>query len=247
MLHIPFDFIRPRRVRRGARRQDPALGLVPGLVVLAWVSPVFASGNEHVVDDAAVEIPGVCHLESWVTRFAPRHGLINLSPACTRKAWPNLEIGGAVQWGSADGVSDTAIGPALKYALRSEDSGVGLGLVGAGAWSVRSGRLETASLIVPVTLKLGDRVRANLNAGWSHVGADARRGAAFHGAQIEASVARDVTLMVEAFQRDGGKAGGQLGLRWSPGGGRIDLDLVAGRRIDGVTPRALTLGLTLRR
>ena len=60
-------------------------------------------------------------------------------------------------------------------------------------------------------------------------------------------VARDVTLMAEAFRRDGGEAGAQVGVRWNPGGGRFDLDLVAGRRIDGESPRAITLGLTLRR
>ena len=98
-----------------------------------------------------------------------------------------------------------------------------------------------------MTLKVNDRVRLNLNAGWSHVRADLKRDAAFYGAQAELGVARDLTLMAEAFQRDGGKAGGQLGLRWNPGGGRMDIDLVAGRRIDGATPRAITLGVTVRR
>lgn len=224
-----------------------ALGAAIAASMLSVASVAWASGNEHVIDDSVVETPGVCHLESWATRFDPRHGLVNLSPACTRKAWPNLEIGGAVQHAWDNGSSDTTIGPALKYTLRAEDTGVGLGVIGGGAWSVRSGRLETASLIVPVTLKLSDRVRVNLNAGWSHVRADAKRDAAFYGAQAEVGVARDVTLMVEAFRRDGGKPGGQLGLRWNPGGGRVDFDLVAGRRIDGATPRAITLGLTLRR
>ncbi|EJL28794.1 hypothetical protein PMI01_03457 [Caulobacter sp. AP07] len=228
------------------------LALAPGAAAIAAASMLSvasvarASGNEHVIDDSVVETPGVCHQESWATRFGPRHGLVNLSPACTRKAWPNLEIGGAVQRTWADGTSDTTVGPALKYTLRAEDTGVGLGVIGAGAWSVGSGRLETASLIVPVTLRLNDRVRVNLNAGWSHARADARPNAAFYGAQAEVGVARDVTVMVEAFQRDGGKAGGQAGLRWNPGGGRFDLDLIAGRRIDGATPRAVTLGLTLR-
>lgn len=242
MLHIRFDPSRSRRARRRAGQ-----GLIHGLVVLACASPAFASGNEHVIDDAAVETPGVCHLEGWATRFAPRHGLVNLSPACTRKAWPNLEIGGAVQHGWDNGQADTTVGPALKYTLRSEAAGFGLGVIGAGAWSVGSGRLETASLIVPVTLKLTDRVRVNLNAGWSYGRADAERNAAFYGAQAEVGLAHDVTVMAEAFQREGGKAGGQLGLRWNPGGGRVDFDLVAGRRVDGEAPRAITLGVTFRR
>jgi hypothetical protein len=214
---------------------------------LLLASTALASGNEHVIDDSVVETPGVCHLESWATRFGPRHGLVNLSPACTRKAWPNLEIGGAVQHGWDDDQADTTVGPALKYTLRGADTGLGLGMIGGGAWSLGSGRLETASLIAPVTFHLNDRVRVNLNAGWSYARADERRNAAFYGAQAEVGVARDVTLMVEAFRRGVGKAGGQLGLRWNPGGGRFDLDLIAGQRIDGETPRAITLGLTVRR
>jgi hypothetical protein len=206
-----------------------------------------ASGNEHVIDDSVVETPGVCHLESWATRFGPRHGLINLSPACTRRTWPKLEIGGAVQQGWDEGGTDITVGPSLKYTLRPEETGVGLGVIGAGAWGVRSGRLETASLIVPMTLRRGDRLRFNLNAGWSYARADARPSDAFYGVQAEMGVVRDLTLMVEAFQRAGGKVGEQAGLRWTPGGGRLDLDLIGGRRIDGETPCAITLGVTLRR
>jgi len=228
-------------------RKFLALGAVTAASTLSVAPAAWASGNEHVIDDAAVETPGVCHLEGWGTRFGPRHGLVNLSPACTRKAWPNLEIGGSMQHAWADGSSDTTVGPALKYVLRSEDTGLGLGVIGGGAWSLKSGRLETASLIVPVTFHVNDGLRINLNAGWSHVRTDGRRDAAFYGAQAEVGVAQDVTVMVEAFQREGGEAGGQLGLRWNPGGGRVDFDLVAGRRIDGQAPRAITLGVTVRR
>lgn len=223
----------------------PGAAFAASVTLFAGVAQ--ASGNEHIIDDAAVETPGVCHLEIWATRLGPRHGLLNLSPACTRKAWPNLEIGGAVQRTWADGQRDTTLGPALKYVLRAEDTGLGLGVIGGGAWGLKSGQMETASLIAPVTFHLNDRVRVNLNAGWSYARADDRRNAAFYGAQAEMGVARDLTLMVEAFRRDGGKAGGQVGVRWTPGGGRFDLDLIGGRRIDGAAPRAITLGLTLRR
>jgi hypothetical protein len=48
--------------------------------------------------------------------------------------------------------------------------------------------------------------------------------------------------MAEGFTRDYGKAGGQAGVRWTTGGGRIDLDLLAGRYVDGETPTSLTVG-----
>ena len=231
-----------------ARRRLTVLGVYLTLVLLLLVfaPQAHAAGGAHVVDDANVETPGVCHLESWVTAYDGERGLANLSPACTRKAWPRLEIGGAAQhlW---DGGDDTTIGPTLKLNLRPTESGLGLGLIGAGAWSVHSGRLETASLIVPASRAVTDRVRVNLNAGWVYDRASAHPHTIFYGGQIEADVARDLMLMVEAFGRDHGPPGGQIGLRWNPGGGRVDLDLLAGRRIDGASPKAITLGLTVRR
>ncbi|NGM49370.1 hypothetical protein G5B46_07115 [Caulobacter sp. 602-2] len=223
-----------------------------GAAILAsslFIAPVaWASGNEHVVDDATVETPGVCHLEAWTTRFSPRQGLVNLSPACTRKAWPRLELGAGIQhaW-TADGASDTLAGPALKLNLLPEEKGLGLGLAGSAAYSVRAGRLETAGLIVPLTIPVGQRLRINLNAGWSYSRVAARRDAAFYGAQAELSLTRDLTLMAESFRRGGSRPGGQLGLRWNPAGGRFDFDFVAGRRIDGDSPRAVSLGVTVRR
>lgn len=224
------------------------LGAAINASSLLVASVAWASGNEHVVDDAAVETPGVCHLEAWTTRFSPRQGLVNLSPACTRKAWPRLELGAGIQhaWAS-DGTADTLVGPAMKLNLLPEERGLGLGLAGSAAYSTRAGRLETASLLVPVTIPIDQRLRINLNAGWSYSRAADRRKAAFYGVQSEISLTRDLTLMAETFRRDGGRSGGQVGLRWNPGGGRLDLDLVAGRRVDGESPRAVSLGLTMRR
>jgi len=206
-----------------------------------------AAGNAHVIDDSAVETPGVCHLEAWTTRFTPRQGLVNLSPACTRKAWPRLELGAGLQQAWSGGTSDTLVGPALKLNLPSGGKGLDLAISASTAYGLRTRRLETAGVIVPLTIPVGDRVRVNLNAGWSYSPAAAKRDAVFYGAQAELALTRDLTLMVEGFRRDGGRPGDQLGLRWTPGGGRLDVDLIAGRRADGESPRAATLGVTIRR
>lgn len=204
-----------------------------------------AGGGAHVVDDATVEVPGTCHLESWVTRNDPRRGLVNLSPACTREAWPSLEIGASLQhaW---DGNRSTSVGPALKLNLRPVERGMGLALAVAGAWNLDTGRFETASIIVPVTMPVNELLRININGGWIYSHADAHRHAAFFGGQVEAQLASDVSAMAEIFGRDRGRAAGQIGLRWNPSAGPVDIDLLGGRRIDGTSPSAVTLGFTIR-
>lgn len=223
-----------------ACRIAPWLALALGSAEAAW-----AAGGAHVVDDAGVEAPGVCHLETWATRSGPGRGLGNFSPACTLDRWPRLELGAGL-FHVVDGRDDTLAGPAFKLNLRPVETGVGLGVSTTGAWSLRSGRLESAGLVAPVTIQMGERVRLNVNGGMLYSRTAAHRHMAFAGAQVEVQLSPQVSLMAEAFGKDRGLPGGQVGVRWTPGRGNFDLDLLIGRRADGVAPSAITLGLTLR-
>ncbi|MGK6320910.1 hypothetical protein [Sphingomonas sp. DT-204] len=217
--------------------------LPPALLAAA---PALASGGAHVVDDAAVETPGTCHLENWLTLTGGPGGLLTLAPACTRKAWPDLEIGGFVSHGWTRDSADTLIGFTPKLNLRSEERGVGIGIAASLGYGIDRGRIETASVIVPVTIPASKRLRFNLNGGWQWSKAGFGHDL-FVGGQAEFTLKPNLSLMVEGFARDSGKAGGQAGLRWTTGKGRIDVDVLVGRYVDGVTPTAVTLGLTLRR
>lgn len=220
-------------------------GALLPLAVLA-AEPAFASGGEHVVDDAAVETPGTCHLESWVTRSSHDGGLIYSAPACTRKAWPNLELGGFVAHGWTKGADDTLIGLSPKLVLRSENRGIGIGISTSVGYGIDRHRFEIASVIVPVTIPAGEKLRFNLNAGWLWTRAGHRHDV-FVGAQAEIAFRKNLNLMVETFSRDEGKVGGQAGLRWTVAGGAVDLDLIGGRYVDGATRSAITFGVTIRR
>lgn len=224
------------------------LAIERGIALLALLmsTPAFAGGGAHVVDDAAVETPGTCHLENWVTLSSGDSGLVNSAPACTRMAWPNLELGGFVTHSWTQDANETVIGLSPKLVLRSEDHGVGIGIATSIGYGIDRHRFETASFIVPVTIPAGDMLRFNLNAGWQWARADNRHDI-FLGAQAEIALRQTLNLMVETFTRDEGKAGGQAGLRWTVAEGKIDLDLIGGRYVDGVTRNAITFGVTLRR
>jgi len=216
------------------------------LAIALHPAPATASGGPHVIDDAAVETPGLCHLENWVTFSSGNSGLLNIGPGCTRRAWPNLEIGGSLSHGWTRDGNETTVGLSPKLLLRSEERGWGLALTTSVGLGVDRGRVETLSAIVPLTIPAGERLRLNFNLGW-HWTRVTRDHAVFVGAQAEIAIHPELNLMVEGFTRDTGKAGGQIGLRWTPGGGAVDMDLIVGRYIDGATRDAVTIGLTLRR
>lgn len=222
-----------------------ATGIAVLLPMLPPAGPALAAGGAHFIDDAAVETPGSCHLESWVTHSRSGEGFVNSAPACTRLTWPNLELGGFVAHNWTNGADETVIGLSPKLVLRSEERGVGIGIATSVGYGIDRKRIEAASLAVPVTIPAGEKLRFNLNAGWLWARAG-RHHDVFVGAQAEVAVGTRLNLMVETFTRNRGKMGGQAGLRWTVAGGAVDLDLIGGRFVDGTTPMSVTFGVTIR-
>lgn len=215
-------------------------------VLQVAASSAIAAGGAHIVDDAGVETPGSCHLETWLSRHGSGSGSFNLAPACTLNALPQVEFGAAVErtWHSG---TDTIAGPALKINLRPLDSGLGLGLVGRAAWSLPAAEFDSVSLIAPVSLRLSEQLRANFNVGWVHTPDSDQADRAFIGAQIEADLTDSLMAMGEVFTQGEGHIGGQLGLRWSPVPGTISLDLLTGWSTETASPWTVTIGMTIRR
>ncbi|WP_421994610.1 hypothetical protein [Reyranella sp.] len=205
-----------------------------------------AAGGAHIVDDSEVETPGTCHLETWVTRFVPGEGYFNLSPVCTAERLPRLEFGAAFQHYWDQTTQAPLLGPAVKLNFQPESTGVGVGLGFNAGVSLSTGDLGFSQLVMLVTLPLDEKVRFNLNAGWSYLKSD-HPDALFYGAQVEAKVGWDLTLMLEVFGRaPNGVAGTQLGLRYTPKDGPIDFDFLAGSFFDTSSSRFFTVGVTVR-
>ena len=221
------------------------------LISMLWpTGPLSAAGGAHIVDDSETETPGTCHLETWVTRFVPGDGYLNLSPACTAEKMPFLEIGAAFQHYWDQAINSQLFGPAMKVNFQKETTGVGVGLGLNSGMDLKTGELGLASLIMLVTLPIDQNVKVNLNAGWSYLRGPTPN-ALLWGGQVEAKVAWDVSLMVEVFGRSpNGLLGTQMGLRYTPtmGGkeGWIDFDLLAGSFFDSVSARFFTVGVTVR-
>ena len=215
-------------------------------ILLCATAPALAAGGGDVVDDSAPETPGMCHFESWGTLAHGGQREVTIAPACTRKAMPGLEIGGFITRAWSGGASaSTEIGVAPKLNLRPESLGVGIGIEATAGIGVETGRLESASVTVPVTVPASDWARLNFNLGWQW-SRGGRGHRLFAGAQAELKLTPRWQLIVEGFGHDDGKPGGQADLRWNLPGGRGSLDLMAGKRVLDRESLAVTLGVTLR-
>jgi hypothetical protein len=124
--------VEPRRAGPAAR---PAVGRRPG------------GGHAHIVDDADVETPGVCHLEVWTTNFMSGDGYANAAPACTLKSLPFVELGAgyAHYWGQT--LSAPVFGPQIKVRFTDPSSDLVLGLGMNGGVNLNTGNFETGSLL----------------------------------------------------------------------------------------------------
>jgi hypothetical protein len=214
--------------------------------MLLAASPLLAAGGTHIVDDSAVETPGVCNTELFGKHFGPDRwsGTANLN--CTFRAAPRLELGLGLVRTKDRGARETAIGPAFKWNLAEPAGGTpGFALAGALKVASETGRVEFAALLVPLTFARSDRVAFSMNAGWQHVRLADTQDVAKVGAQLEAAAADGLGLMAEVFSTMVDTPGAQAGLRWTPVGA-LDLDLTLGHKVDGISDVSVAAGLVLR-
>lgn len=230
-------------------RNGPAFVLrLAAACLAAWLAdPALAGGGAHIVDDDAALPAGVCHVESWLTLSSDGRGLAIANPACTLKGLPRLEVSTALQRNWGDDAAMT-IAPSLKLNLRSfQEAPVGVAVSATATWSPADNKIETIAVTLPVSARVHDRLVLNGNLGWINASGEVDRNALFWGAQAEFEMIPDVLLMGEVFGTNRGPPGGQAGLRWVTDRGRIDVDVLAGHRINGAAASAVTLGLTVRR
>lgn len=229
------------------RRAVARTTLVACLILLP--ARLMAGGGAHAVDDAGVETPGDCHLESWTSDLGRGQSLLNFGPACTPATVPTLELGATIQRLGQSGKGQWLVGPALKWAVRSGGGApgerVGIALAGSVLVDARSGQLDSASLLVPFTLTPINRVSVNVNMGMGIVRGE--RAHLLYGAQILYSATDRITLMAETYGRHDRPIGVQGGVRWTFDRGRMDIDLLAARPPGRGQPAAFTLGFTVRR
>lgn len=234
-------------------RSRLSVGLAIVLVAMAVGNRAQAAGGAFVVDDAAIDDPGACKVESSAS-FAGNRDFVGMStPACVVQFFKPVELGLIVLRTRQDGEWGTSVVPKAKMNILPVETGkFGLAISGGSSFDVLTGEYTGSFVNIPVTYQFSDAFKVNVNGGWIY-----ERGNNLHlatyGAGLEWIPVKPFTILAEVF----GVAGApgptkssreprfQAGLRVTPID-TVDFDVIYGRNIGGENANWITLGMNVR-
>jgi hypothetical protein len=231
-----------------------------GVAIVFAVALAFAAGNQgyaaggaFAVDDAAVDDPGACKVESWISSASNRDVAAVSTPACVLKLFLPTEVGVQAARSRADGEWSTSLTPKAKMMLLEPKVGnFGLAISGGATFDAKTG-LNTGSFVnVPVTYVFSDTFKVNVNAGWSYDHVNLLHYATY-GAGFEWVPVKSFTVIGEVFgllrERSDPRSitdpRFQVGLRYTPIE-TLDFDMIYGRNITGENANWITVGMNVR-
>jgi hypothetical protein len=230
-----------------------ALAMWPGLAAMVPVE-ARAAGAAYQVDTAEVSEAGACKVESWASFASNRDFFAAASPACSVPFVRPLELSAQFNRSRSDGEWDTAATPKFKVNLISSAIGKpGVAVTGTVTYDFSSREATQVNLTVPVTLRVSDVVRINVNGGWM-LDRTLDRQFLTYGLGVDWRTPDNVwTLTAEVFGQTANSAEPhsttqprfQTGLRWRPVD-RWNVDLIYGRNIMGENANWLTIATVLR-
>jgi hypothetical protein len=236
---------------RSGRHPDhhPSLRLglacvVGTLCVLLSFRDGHASGGAFMVDDAGVDDPGACKVESWAA-FANNRDFIGVvAPACVVNLGRPVELAAPLGRVRSDGVWSTDLVLKAKTPIIPLDDGkFGIALIGGAGFNLTQGETAAAFVSMPISFQVSDPLRLNLNVGALRNIADDRTLFTW-GAGAYLSLTQQVAFVAETFGF-GDETGAQVGVRYTPHE-KIDFDLIYGRNLTGERADWVTFGVNLR-
>jgi hypothetical protein len=212
-------------------------------VCLAASAPTAAgaAGGAFVVDDAVIGKPGECQVEAWVAQADNGHFIGTTQPACTVRLGIPVEF--TVTLAHARSEAWTHFTGLQAKVVPLDTTHIAIAFTVGRVLDVTTGDSSFSFINLPVTIKLHDQFRINLNAG----GLWAERDHFTYGASLEWDIAQSWMTIAEVFGLTGPSEEPrfQLGLRHMPTKS-IDLDLIYGNNLTGENAHWVTAGVTAR-
>jgi len=221
------------------QRSTPRARLAHGLALAAgvWASDGHAAGGHFAVDDATILDAGMCQLEVWWERADHAGSLLHVGPAC--RVGPVELAVNADRLQPRDRAPQTPVGPQIKWAAAIDDR-VAVGLVALVAWQGSAPRYAGATLYAPLTIRVADVLRLNVNVGQDWLRDLPARGRA--GASLEWQPAPEWTIIAERFRQYGSDFA-RVGVQWQQSAS-LGFDLSRARGVGATSAGAWTLGAT---
>jgi hypothetical protein len=237
------------------RRVSFAIAALSGVVAaISFPNGAWAAGAAYQVDTAEVSEAGSCKVESWASFADNKDFFAAVSPACSVPFVRPLELSAQFNRQRSEGEWDTAVTPKFKVNLVSSAIGKpGVAFTGTVTYDFISQDATAINLTVPVTLRLSDVVRINVNAGWM-LDRTVDRQYLTYGLGVDWRTPDNVwTLTAEVFGQTANTADQpgvtqprfQAGLRWRPID-RWNIDIIYGRNIYGESANWLTIATVMR-
>jgi hypothetical protein len=139
-------------------------------LIAALASPVLATpvraGTAYAVDTSEVTDTGACKIESWFSTASNHDFFGALNPACGVNLFLPAELSAQVSRARSDGDWTTALTPKAKVRIIPTAIGTpGLAISATAGFDLTNHENTSLAVTAPVTLRLSEVVRINLNGG----------------------------------------------------------------------------------
>jgi hypothetical protein len=213
---------------------------------------VRAANGAYAVDAADISDVGSCKVESWISTATNTDFSAVANPSCVVDPFKPVELSLLTSRSRSDGDLSTTIAPKAKMNIAPTGIGkFGFSFYAGGLFDALTVENLTAFAVVPLTYRLSETTRINLNGGWLW-DRTVDRHYLTYGVGFDWKFTDVLQWTIEAF----GQAGAsdipsavrprfQTGVRYRPNE-IFSVDVIYGRNISGENADWITIGTTIR-
>jgi hypothetical protein len=228
------------------------LAAISAILTLLAAGGARAANGAYAVDAADISEVGSCKVESWISTATNTDFSAVANPSCAVNIFRPVELSLQTVRARSDGDWSTTVAPKAKWNFVPTGIGkLGLSFYAGGSFDVLTGESLTAFAVVPLTYRLSEVMRINVNAGWLW-DRTVDRHYLLYGVGFDWKFTETLQWTIEAF----GQAGAsdtpsvvrprfQTGVRYRPNE-IFSVDVIYGHNITGENANWITVGTTIR-
>jgi hypothetical protein len=228
------------------RAREARIATFMALAISSGSGAAYAAGGAFFVDNAGVDDPGTCKVETWASGARNGDLVFAVAPACAVSIGQPVEFGIQYDRVRFDGewASAGAIKAKTSLVPFHDNARVGAAISGSAIMSFATNEIVAYVLNVPVSFHITEQLHLNFQVG----GLWERNTGHEHftwGAGFELTLTPQLMLIGEVFSLASAHRGAQAGLRYTPRE-RIDFDFIYGHNLAGEKSDWITLGMNVR-